>query len=141
MSIIVRTVKNGIPEWALVEIQGDLGFKGNSTRIYSQFIGDLSYNKFGQPVLIIGHHILQGRENKLDKPFAIFEKCRANEGTISQSSFNQSGSSNKTMYNRSIMETTILMQNKCKQKASYKVKALIFKKIMFKSRPKPIIEK
>lgn len=133
-------MKNGVAEWALVEIQGDLDLKGNFS-MNSQFVGDLCYNKYGQPVLIIGHHILQGRENKLDKPLAIFEKCRAGDVALSQSSFNQSGSSNKTMYNKSVMETTILMQNKFKQKASYKVKALIFKKLLFKSRPKPIIEK
>lgn len=142
MSIIVRTMQNGIPEWALLEIQGDIAIRdGDNGSMNSMFVGDLSYTKFGQPVLIVGHHIMHGKESKLEKPFALFEKCRAADNILTQTSFNQSASGNKSMYNRSQMETTILMQNKSKQKASYKVKALIFKKILFKSRPKPIIEK
>lgn len=145
MSIVVRTMKNGAPEWALLEIQGDLAVKGGGdiTTMNSRFVGDLCYNKFGQPILIIGHHIMQGKESKLEKPFAIFEKCRSTDNVLSQTqtSFNQSATCNKSMYDKSQMETTLLMQNKSKQKATYKVKALIFKKILFKSRPKPIIEK
>lgn len=76
----------------------------------------------------------------MDKPFAIFEKCRANDN-INTSSLNMTATSNRTMYNKSVMETTILMHNKSKQKTTYKVKAVIIKKIIFRSRPKPIIEK
>lgn len=67
-------------------------------------IGDLHFhNRNKQPVLILGHHVLSGKEVKLEQPMAVIEK-EANDG-----------------------------------KTQYKVKAVVKKKLLFKSRPKPII--
>lgn len=42
--------ENGdLQEWAIIELQGDLEARGNKA-VNNQFIGDLSYNKHGQPV-------------------------------------------------------------------------------------------
>lgn len=36
-------------EWGIVELQGDLEVRGNDI-MDNQFIGDLNYDKYGQPV-------------------------------------------------------------------------------------------
>lgn len=41
--------KGGLQEWSIVELQGDLEVRG-SQDMKGQFIGDLSYDKYGQPV-------------------------------------------------------------------------------------------
>lgn len=67
-------------------------------------VGDLQYyNRNRHPVLILGHHVLNGKETKLEQPMAVLEKTTENDRT------------------------------------QYKVKAIIKKKLLFKSRPKPII--
>lgn len=93
----------GIPEWALVELQGLIQMKKEGI-IEATVVGDLHYyNRNKHPVLVLGHHILNGKEQKLEQPMAVIEKVIVDD------------------------------------KTSYKVKAVIKKKLLFKSRPKPII--
>ena len=42
---------SGLKEWAIVELQGDLDVRGNED-MHDQFVGDLYYNKYGQPVRV-----------------------------------------------------------------------------------------
>lgn len=44
-----RKSESGLQEWGIVELQGDLEVRGNET-MDNQFIGDLNYDKYGQPV-------------------------------------------------------------------------------------------
>lgn len=97
-------------EWAIVELQGDLKF--NSVNITNVYIGDLHFTKSGTPILIIGIHVLQGKEMALQKPFAVLVK-KKNEET----------------------NTT----NTSEVKTAYIIKAIVKKKLVFKSRPKPIV--
>lgn len=41
---------SGPGEWAIIELQGDLEVRSNQI-MHDQFIGDLYYNKYGQPVI------------------------------------------------------------------------------------------
>lgn len=67
-------------------------------------VGDLNFfQRNRHPVLILGHHVLNGKETKLEQPMAVIEKVTV-EG-----------------------------------KTKYRVKAVVKKKLLFKSRPKPII--
>ncbi|KAG5898117.1 hypothetical protein JTB14_006329 [Gonioctena quinquepunctata] len=91
-------------EWAIIELQGDLKSHTESD-FKGQFIGDLHYGKSGTPLLIIGHHLMYGKEAKMEKPFALLEKKRTGDD------------------------------------AEYLVKAIIRNKIIFKTRPKPIVGK
>lgn len=92
----------GIPEWAIVELQGLVQMKKETTSATP--IGDLHYyGRNRHPVLVLGHHVLNGKEMKLEKPMAVIEKYSVND------------------------------------KIQYRIKAVVKKKLLFKSRPKPII--
>ncbi|XP_052755005.1 chromosome transmission fidelity protein 8 homolog [Galleria mellonella] len=95
--------EGGVPEWAIVELQGLIQTKKESLE-GPTVVGDLHYySRNHHPVLILGHHVLNGKEVKLDQPMAVIEKVNASD------------------------------------KTEYKVRAVVKKKILFKSRPKPII--
>ncbi|KAJ0178251.1 hypothetical protein K1T71_006074 [Dendrolimus kikuchii] len=95
--------ESGVPEWAIVELQGLVQMK-KETPSEPTTVGDLHYyNRNRHPVLVLGHHVLNGKEIKLEHPMAVIEKVTDNGRT------------------------------------HYKVKAVVKKKLLFKSRPKPII--
>ena len=81
-----------------------------------KLIGDLSYTKDSghSPVLIIGHHILYGKVITLDNPLVIMKK-----------EFGQEEAEEKDETGRN---STV-----------YHVQSIIRKKLLFKTRPKPII--
>lgn len=94
---------SGVPEWAIVELQGLVQMKKESPA-GPAVIGDLHYYQRNRhPVLVLGHHILNGKEVKLEQPMAVIEKVDIDG------------------------------------KLQYKIKAIVKKKLLFKSRPKPII--
>ncbi|KDR20324.1 Chromosome transmission fidelity protein 8-like protein, partial [Zootermopsis nevadensis] len=103
-------------EWAIVELQGDLESRNDSS-MHQQFIGDLHYTNKGKPVLIIGHHILHGEVITMDKPFAILEQKQNPESEGSET------------FEPSVVQNTV----------EFHVKAIVKKKLIFSDRPKPII--
>ncbi|TRY79359.1 hypothetical protein TCAL_07070 [Tigriopus californicus] len=98
-------------DWALLEMQGDLESRIGDLNMSEKFIGDLHYTKAGVPVLIIGHHILYGKVQQLDKPLVAMRK-------VSQNDEHMEAYPTQT---------------------EYLVQAIIEKKLLFKTRPKPII--
>ncbi|XP_065569989.1 chromosome transmission fidelity protein 8 homolog [Artemia franciscana] len=92
-------------EWALIELQGDLNSRSDEP-ISGKHIGDLHYTKDGTPILIIGHHIMYGKIQDLEKPLVLATK---QTNTVKTS------------------------------KIEYTIYAIIRRKLLFKTRPKPII--
>ncbi|KAL3859936.1 hypothetical protein ACJMK2_010115 [Sinanodonta woodiana] len=119
VQIVIKVPRedNTLSEWAMIELQGSLETR-HPVALNGRFIGDLHFTKKDVPVLIIGHHILYGKVVTLEKPFAVLVK------DSEQRSENEP------------METEDENVNKG---TSYSVTAIIKKKLLFKTRPKPII--
>ncbi|XP_029175053.1 chromosome transmission fidelity protein 8 homolog [Nylanderia fulva] len=113
--MIVPIKRDGVIEdWAIIDLQGDLKFERieNSD---NQLIGDLHFTKTGVPILIIGIHVLHGKEMTLEKPLVVLERHRKN-----------------------IRDETIEKEEQSVM-TEYIVKAIVKKKLLFKSRPKSIV--
>ena len=123
MQIYVKSgAVEGPDETFMIEMQGDLESR-NKEHLEGKFIGDLHYTKDGTPIMIIGHHILYGKVIELEKPLVTLEKVHLNEALCKPSDDDE------------LMD----IDEHLEPKTQYKVKSIIYKKIMFKTRPKPII--
>ncbi|XP_060875821.1 chromosome transmission fidelity protein 8 homolog [Metopolophium dirhodum] len=83
--ILVKLIEDGLgspPEWAAVEVQGELETRRH-TPLERQYVGDLFATIHdGVPILIIGHHILYGKAQTFEKPFAVMKKSDADEYVV-----------------------------------------------------------
>ncbi|CAG0897689.1 unnamed protein product [Cyprideis torosa] len=111
-----------LSEYHVIELQGDLETK-DSDPLTDKLIGDLHFTKDGTPLLIIGHHILYGKVVKFDKPLLVLRKNRSGEITLDP--------------NESLNTSLAATENTAS--TEYNVEGIIRSRILFKSRPKPII--
>ncbi|CAL8090357.1 unnamed protein product [Calicophoron daubneyi] len=102
MIVKVRSPHESAEEWVLIELQGDIISKTGES-LSEKHLGDVHFSAHGEPVFIIGHHILFGKVTDMEKPFVVTEKVSTVKG------------------------------------AELHVIAVVRKKLIFKTRPKPII--
>ena len=105
----------------MIEMQGDLESRNNE-HLEGKFIGDLHYTKDGTPIMIIGHHILYGKVMELEKPLVTLEKMDTSPEL-------------KKSDDGEMMD----VDDHLEPRTEYRVKSIISKKLIFKTRPKPII--
>ena len=110
-------------EWFIVEMQGDLESR-HKEHLEGKFIGDLHYTKEGVPIMIIGHHILYGKVQNLGRPMVTVERTEVGKDLPKT-----------TSEDTELMDLDVQMETSIE----YRVKSVIKKKIIFKTRPKPII--
>ncbi|CAK9816797.1 Chromosome transmission fidelity protein 8 homolog [Anthophora plagiata] len=109
--MIIPIKRDGeLEEWAIIELQGDLKFY--SADITNKYIGDLHFTKSGIPIFIIGIYVLHGKEVTLPKPFAVLLRNNDRKDDTTDTS---------------------------EVKTEYVVKAVVKKKLIFRTRPKLII--
>ena len=129
---LVQRKLKPLNDWAIIEMQGDLESRVGDVQLEGKFVGDLHFTKTDHtPVLIIGHHILYGKVVTLDKPLVIMEKSQKQ----SKLSKEDSEALNQLENGDNAMD----MDNEGSTETIYNVRAIIRKKLLFKSRPKPII--
>ena len=121
--LIKKPGEDAVPEWFIVEMQGDLESR-NKANLEGKFIGDLHYTKEGAPIMIIGHHILYGKVVTMERPMVALDKTEVAGETV-----------RKTDDNEELMD----LDEALKTSVEYRVKCIVKKKIVFKTRPKPII--
>ena len=85
----------------------------------------------GTPILILGHHILYGKVNNMEKPMVLLKKQVRKVQTF-MDELNEEDDENK-------MENHEGENNFAKTKTEYLVEWVIKRKILFNKRPRPIV--
>ena len=122
VQLFIKFSPGGVNEWGMIELQGELETRDQMS-FDNMHIGDLYFDGKGTPQMIVGHHLLTGKVEKLDKPFAVLKKHSAE---LESDSMDWEQTDSEQLELRS---------------TEYIVVAMVTRKIIFKNRPKPIITK
>ncbi|XP_070617834.1 chromosome transmission fidelity protein 8 homolog [Erythrolamprus reginae] len=112
VQLAVRRAAGAEAEWLLLELQGQLEARGGGGDggLAGRLLGDLHFTQEGAPVLLLGHHVLYGKVVRLEKAVAVLR--RGGEAAS---------------------------EDPPRGPPAYEVAALIRTKLLFKTRPKPIV--
>ena len=131
VQLLVKFSPDGVSEWGLIELQGELETR-DQISFDNMHIGDLHFDDRGTPHMIVGHHLLTGKVETLEKPFAVLKK---------NSKLNPQDSDQDGMGLDQIDVDQSRTETGAKKSTEYVVVAMVTRKIIFKNRPKPIITK
>lgn len=149
MPQIVLRLSDSHGGWGLVELQGQLETR-DQVPFDDMHVGDLHFDPRGIPHLIIGHHLLDGKVVKLEKPLAVLRKkgrtstTSAEERTRDHSMELGCDGADSRSNDESLqaeagaVDHSVPPGEACRE---YEIIALITRKIIFKNRPKPIVTK
>jgi hypothetical protein len=91
-------------------------------------------------ILIVGSHVLFGKEKALENGFAVIKKVSKADGSEDEKRFDETIINESTPNaSVSILESTVNVENRTKPQIEYQVQAVIRKKLIFQQRPRPII--
>lgn len=77
MKIVGFCRDDEVDEWAIIELQGAL--EENETGEDNKYVGEVFYLKDNTPVMIIGNHILHGKEVVMEKPMGVLLKQQSED--------------------------------------------------------------
>ncbi|KAI1713579.1 ctf8 domain-containing protein [Ditylenchus destructor] len=125
MQIKLLPNENGISEWMTIEMQGSFDF---SDDMAGKAVGHLAWMNDGTISLIIGHQLMEGKISDLQRPFLVINKATLQNITkLSTGAIEDSEGSNMPLKGPSIKRCDIV--------------GVIRRKIIFKDRPKPIVQR
>ena len=144
-----HTDQGAVTEYSLIELNGNIyveGEKNIENNLAGECIGNITMKGLGKPVMIIGAHKLEGEIQKLSKPFYILEKQDTIESqTTSEKNcddmiieYNNDSDEENNNYNN---ERDDVMEHDNSQGPGFHIIGMVKQKILFKSRPKPIVNK
>lgn len=91
-------------------------------------------------MLIVGHHILFGKVVRLDKPMAVVVRSSSDDEGKTDDIGSLSSCIDKSRTDeKGLLSTDNRINNSAENNAHYLVTAVIRNKIIFKTRPRPII--
>jgi chromosome transmission fidelity protein 8 len=81
MLIPITSGGDGMPEWAMVELQGTIEIQGGKTHEGDLAVATLKLASSGKDtvVMTVGYHQLEGKRVPLKKPLAIMEKTEESQ--------------------------------------------------------------
>jgi hypothetical protein len=83
--IPIQTSQTKIPEWAMLELNGDLLLPHELSADENWELGSLQFSNSNKPVLICGTHEFQGTIEQLKQPFVVLQQDNdEEEGMIVQ---------------------------------------------------------
>eukprot|EP00904_Undaria_pinnatifida_P007788 jgi/Undpi1/4139/HiC_scaffold_16.g07506.m1 len=131
----VQERKKGVcvPQWSMVELQGELISKD---ALSGQSLGSMTFEN-GKPVLVISHHKLEGKVASEPKPLLVLRKVIV-PGCSSSSPDGGGSGSDAGMGGGS---GDVVAGGVKRERVEYHVVGRVTRKTIFKTRPKPLIRK
>lgn len=75
----------------------------------------------------------------MEKPFAVLEKIVRDAEETDEAANDLNQTNLDSTINRTVLDSTIAIEHKSQTTTEYRVRAIVRKKLIFKTRPKPII--
>lgn len=128
-----------VPQWSMVELQGELLSKD---KLSGQAIGSMTVDN-GKPSLVISNHKLDGKVASEAKPLLVLRKVILADGDRGNETTDGSDSGGGGGEGSSGRRVSVAQpqQRQRQHRVQYQIVGKITNKTIFKTRPKPLIRK